>query len=178
MASQLRELDPPIKVGEKGDKLVKVGTLDWLALKHVRNALRRADLPLPDLSAPGFKAELDRFQASFGPKGDVPIMRVVSLATEFMASNAHVVYQWILENPEIVEPIILGSTNLEPAEVDALTPGQTVRIFRVAWQNVREDGLFTEIGGFFGELFPKGPPPPEASPSQAQSPQLETSSAA
>lgn len=144
MASELKELSPQIKLG---DKLVQVGLLDWTGIESLCAALETVDLPMPKL--------VDG-----------------SSYVEALLDNLVIVKQWLVRCPQIAKPLIFGASNLTPELLGQLSATQVVRVIHAAVDNLVADGFFTELRDFFVGLLPKAtaPPPAAADPGETESP--------
>lgn len=165
-------VEPLITVG---DKVVKVGPLDWAGLKHLVDAFSAADLPLPNLAGLSVRGWLDAMQRELAEAGDdlVKIARanqrsnlgLYELLVDFVGENLPAIWQWLLKHPPIVAALVAGSSNVAPDEIEQLSAGQFLRVARASWQALVADGFFTEAVGFFGGLLGLGTnaaPAPEA----------------
>lgn len=153
--SEKKAVEPQVTVSDQGGKetVVKVGPLSWSALKEVVRELEKAELPLPMFEV--------------GPSGILDIGAIIT-------SNLPVLSQWVFKHPPIAAAFVIGATGLTEEELDQLSSGEFVRVARAAWKAVLDDGLFTELSGFFAESLPLSQPAaqgaeenqPSESPSQ------------
>lgn len=168
MPSAKTELHPQIVVG---DKLVRVGPLDWAGFRAVVDEFARADLPLPSLEINSLQQKLAKLANGSGGSSGLSLAAVAELTFEFVAGNLPVLYQWALKHPPLLTAFVRGASNVDDDEARQLTAGQMLRVARAAWQALVADGFFAEAAGFFGELVglrptrpprdePASPPPP------------------
>lgn len=155
------EVAPQIIVG---DKVVRVGPLNWAGVKTLADAFAKSDLPVPNLQAEGIRQRAAALGAS-NTSGTITPADVAGLAYEIVASNLPTLYQWAVRHPPLVAALVRGASNLTGEEVEQLSAGQMLRVARAAWQALVADGFFRELAGFFGELL--GLPPTGASPAPA-----------
>lgn len=156
------EVAPQIVVG---DKVVRVGPLNWTGVKALADAFAKSDLPVPNLQAEGIRQRAAALGAS-NASGTVTTSDVAGLAYEVVASNLPTFYQWAVRHPPLVAALVRGASNLTGEEVEQLGAGQMMRVARAAWQALVDDGFFRELAGFFGELLSL--PPTGASPTPAE----------
>ena len=161
MASDLKELSPTIKLG---DKLVKVGALSWGGFKAVLRQLTAADLPLPKLAPDPIGdafAQIQGFHAAAAASSDPNAaqianqqanLRLYELLAMLLSENLDTLKSWLLAHAPIVSVLAQESSNLSAEEVDRLSAGQLLRVARAAWAELKADGFFAETAGFFGDL--------------------------
>ncbi|HEV3004317.1 MAG TPA: hypothetical protein VGX78_07635 [Pirellulales bacterium] len=187
MPTQLSELSPPIKLG---DKLVHVGVLSWGGFKAVLAELAKAELPLPKLCSERIGRAFGQIQSCYAAAAQESDparahlaaheagARLYELLARLLADNLDTLASWLLAHPPIVSALVQGSSNLSIDEVDRLTAGESLRVARAAWAALAADGFFTEAAGFFVDLVGLGTtgrsttsrPPPEDCASAPDSP--------
>jgi hypothetical protein len=149
-----------------GDKVVKVGPLDWAGLKNLVDAFSKADLPLPNLTGLSIHGWLDSMQAELDEAGEDLAkiaranqrsnLKLYEIILEFLSDNLPIVWEWLLKHPPLLTALVSGSSNVAPDELEQLSAGQLLRVARAAWQALVDDGFFTEAAGFFGDLLGLG----------------------
>ena len=150
-----------------GDKVVRVGPLNWAGIKALADAFAKSDLPVPNLQAEGIRQRVAALGGS-GTTGSITPADVAGLAYEVVASNLPTFYQWAVRHPPLVAALVRGASNLTGEEVEQLSAGQTLRVARAAWQSLVSDGFFRELAGFFGELLGLPPTGTSAAPAAEQ----------
>lgn len=163
MAQEKIAVQPQITLG---DKVVKVGPLDWGGLKRLVDAFSKADLPLPNLAGLGIHGWLDSMQQELDAAGNDLAkiakanqrsnLKLYELLVDFVSENLPAIWQWVLKHPPIVAALVEGSSNVAPDEMEQLSAGQFLRVARTGWQALVDDGFFTEAVGFFGGLLGLG----------------------
>ena len=181
MAQEKVAVQPQITLG---DKVVKVGPLDWAGLKNLVDAFSKADLPLPNLAGLSIHGWLDSMQAELDEAGDDLTkiakvnqrsnLKLYELIVDFVSENLPALWQWALKHPPIVAALVAGSSNVSREEMEQLSAGEFLRIARAGWQALVNDGFFTEAMGFFGGLLGLGT---DAGPTCAQGPEAVSSQA-
>ena len=175
MAQEKVAVQPQITLG---DKVVKVGPLDWAGLKQLVDAFSQADLPLPNLAGLSIHGWLQTMQQELDQAGNDLAriaranqrsnLKLYELLVDFVSENLPALWQWALKHPPIVAALVAGSSNVTPDEMEQLSAGQFLRVARAGWQALVDDGFFTEAVGFFGGLLGLGTNAvPPASPSSA-----------
>jgi hypothetical protein len=175
MAQEKVTVQPQITLG---DKVVKVGPLDWAGLKQLVDAFSQADLPLPNLAGLSIHGWLESMQQELDQAGNDLAriaranqrsnLKLYELLVDFVSENLPALWQWALKHPPIVAALVAGSSNVTPEEMEQLSAGQFLRVARAGWQALVDDGFFTEAVGFFGGLLGLGTNAvPAASPSSA-----------
>jgi hypothetical protein len=184
-------VEPQITIG---DKIVKVGPLDWAGLKQLVEAFGKADLPLPNLAGLSVRGWLDSMHRELDEAGDDPLklarasqrsnLHIYELLVDFVGENLPALWQWLLKHPPLVAALVAGASNVTHEEMDRLTAGELLRVARASWQALAADGFFTEAVGFFGGLLGLGasgqlaPGEPSAAASTAASASESTSASA
>jgi hypothetical protein len=177
MAQEKVAVQPQITLG---DKVVKVGPLDWAGLKNLVDAFSKADLPLPNLAGLSIHGWLDSMQAELDEAGEELAkiaqanqrgnLKLYEIILEFLSDNLPIVWEWLLKHPPLLTALVSGSSNVSPDELEQLSAGQLLRVARAAWQALVDDGFFTEAAGFFGDLLGLGTnvanQPPQSQPPQ------------
>lgn len=176
MAVDYKDVDPQIKFGPNREKLVQVGSLQWDGFNAIIDAIAKADLPIPTISADGVKAFIEKQQAEFQDAVDelqaaddsVAAIRasakisalnanttsaIFGFVAELIGSNLPTFYQWALRHKPIVDAVLVATTNMTREEVAALRAVDAIAVARKAWERIVADGFFEEIAGFFGELL-------------------------
>jgi len=136
-------VEPQITVkNEEGKSIVvDVAPLDWAGVRKLLDEFRKADLPLPDLSNSVL------FDANGGQSFDI---------AGFITSNLPVLSQWLFKHPPILTALVAAGAGLTEQQIDGLSASQLMRTARASWKALVDDGFFTEVGGFFGDLLPLG----------------------
>lgn len=163
MPQEKTAVEPQITIG---DKIVKVGPLDWAGLKQLVEAFGKADLPLPNLAGLSVRGWIDAMHRELDEAGDDPLklaranqrsnLHLYELLIDFVGENLPALWQWALKHPPLVAALAAGASNLTHEEMDRLTAGQLLRVARASWQALASDGFFTEAVGFFGGLLGLG----------------------
>lgn len=163
MPQEKTAVEPQITIG---DKIVKVGPLDWAGLKQLVDAFGKADLPLPNLAGLSVRGWLDSMHRELDEAGDDPFklarasqrsnLHIYELLVDFVGENLPAIWQWLLKHPPLVAALVAGASNVTHEEMDQLTAGQFLRVARASWQALVADGFFTEAVGFFGGLLGLG----------------------
>jgi len=156
-------VEPQITIG---DKIVKVGPLDWAGLKQLVDTFGKADLPLPNLAGLSVRGWLDSMHRELDEAGDDLAklaranqrsnLHIYELLVDFVGENLPALWQWLLKHPPLVAALVAGASNVTHDEMDQLTAGQLLRVARASWQALVADGFFTEAVGFFGGLLGLG----------------------
>lgn len=173
MPQEKKPLQPSISVG---DKVVHVGPLSWAGMKDLVSEFGRADLPLPAINFSRFSDMLKSAESGLTAALEDPDkqaahaqlqdLRFYALLGELLSANLDVLREWIIGHPPIVTALVAAASNLAPAEIDALTAGELLRVARAAWTELVNDGFFTEAAGFFGGLLGLGAQQTQTDPSQ------------
>lgn len=176
-------VEPQITIG---DKIVKVGPLDWAGLKQLVDAFGKADLPLPNLAVLSVRGWLDSMHRELDEAGDDPLklarasqrsnLHIYELLVDFVGENLPALWQWLLKHPPLVAALVAGASNVTHEEMDQLTAGQFLRVARASWQALVADGFFTEAVGFFGGLLGLGASGPAPGEKSAAASTLESAS--
>ena len=163
MPQEKTALEPQITIG---DKIVKVGPLDWAGLKQLVDAFGKADLPLPNLAGLSVRGWIDAMHRELDEAGDDLAklarasqrsnLHIYELLVDFVGENLPALWQWVLKHPPLVAALVAGASNVTHEEMDQLTAGEFLRVARAAWQALAADGFFTEAVGFFGGLLGLG----------------------
>ncbi len=163
MAQEKVAVQPQITLG---DKVVKVGPLDWAGLRNLVDAFSKADLPLPNLAGLSIHGWLDTMHAELDEAGDDLTkiaqanqrsnLKLYEIILEFLSDNLPIVWEWLLKHPLLLTALVSGSSNVSPDELEQLSASQLLRIARAAWQALVDDGFFAEAAGFFGALLGLG----------------------
>ena len=175
MAQEKVAVQPQITLG---DKVVKVGPLDWAGLKQLVDAFSQADLPLPNLAGVSIHGWLESMHQELAQAGNALAriaranqrsnLKLYELLVDFVSENLPALWQWALKHPPIVAALVAGSSNVTSDEMEQLSAGQFLRLARAGWQALVDDGFFSEAVGFFGGLLGLGTNAvPAASPSSA-----------
>ena len=159
-------IEPQLTIG---DKIVKVGPLDWAGLKQLVDAFGKADLPLPNLAGLSVRGWLDAMHRELDEAGDDLAklaranqrsnLHIYELLVDFVGENLPALWQWLLKHPPLVAALVAGASNVTHEEMDRLSAGQFLRVARASWQALAADGFFTEAVGFFGGLLGLGGSP-------------------
>jgi hypothetical protein len=163
MPQEKSAVEPQITIG---DKIVKVGPLDWAGLKQLVDTFGKADLPLPNLAGLSVRGWLDSMHRELDEAGDDLAklaranqrsnLHIYELLVDFVGENLPALWQWLLKHPPLVAALVAGASNVTHDEMDQLTAGQLLRVARASWQALVADGFFTEAVGFFGGLLGLG----------------------
>lgn len=156
-------VEPQITIG---DKIVKVGPLDWAGLKQLVDTFGKADLPLPNLAGLSVRGWLDSMHRELDEAGNDLAklaranqrsnLHIYELLVDFVGENLPALWQWLLKHPPLVAALVAGASNVTHEEMDQLTAGQCLRVARASWQALVADGFFAEAVGFFGGLLGLG----------------------
>ena len=130
--------------GEGGaitNKPVKVAPFDVQGLMRLAEEVRAVDLPLP-------KLDTDQVMGWVGEKADL-----TEAVIEIFTKNLPAIFKWLTTIPTLLPILLEETTNLAPEEVASLSAGQGLKVARASWVACVEDGAFSEMAGFFGDLF-------------------------
>ena len=136
-------VEPQVTVKDEQGKtvIVDVAPLDWAGVRKLLDEFRKADLPLPDLS------NSMQFDMNGGQHFDI---------AGFITANLPVLTQWLFKHPPILTALVASGAGLTEQQIDSLSASQLIRTARASWKALVDDGFFSEVGGFFGDLLPLG----------------------